>query len=86
MNVHQAITAHTQKQHAHLEQFLVLDEARERAIEKAVELCRQNEPFNVEEINEITKQIGRHAQKGICPVRVLITKEMIEEYVNRAKA
>lgn len=81
--VHEAITAHTRKQHAHLERFLKLDEARERAIEETVRLCESGQPFSVERINAITSQINAHAGQGISPLRKPVTEPMIRDYVAR---
>lgn len=67
MSVHEAITAHTSKQHAHLERFLQLEEARERAIDQAAADCAAGKPFSVEAINAITARINSHAQQGYPP-------------------
>ncbi|MBP1155680.1 MULTISPECIES: DUF2533 family protein [unclassified Paenibacillus] len=80
MNVHEAITKHTQKQHAHLERFMELENERELAIEQAVALCAAGLPFNVEPINAATARINSHAQKGISPTRVFVTEEMLREF------
>ncbi|UUZ78927.1 YpbS family protein [Paenibacillus sp. P26] len=81
--VHEAITAHTRKQHAHLERFLELDEARERAIEEAVSLCEKGLSFSVERINAITAQINAHAGQGISPLRKPVTEQMVRDYTAR---
>ncbi|WP_281887435.1 DUF2533 family protein [Paenibacillus sp. YYML68] len=79
-NVHQAITAHVSKQNAHLQQFLQLEEARERAIEEAVAACAAGRPFQVDLINRITSAINEHAQQGISPTRVYVTEQMVREH------
>lgn len=79
--VHEAITAHTRKQHAHLQRFVALDEAREQAIAEAVALCELGLPFHTDEINAYTAQINAHAQNGISPRRVHVTADMIRDYV-----
>lgn len=81
--VHEAITAHTRKQHTHLERFARLDEARERAIEEAVDRCKKGLPFRVDEINAVTAQINAHAQSGISPLRMQVTEDMVRDYVKR---
>jgi hypothetical protein len=81
MNVHQSISDHSRKQHMHLVRFQELDRLREEAIEAAVSLCKQGEPFDVDAINAITAQIKEHAKHGISPTRQFVTKEMVAEYV-----
>jgi hypothetical protein len=85
MSVHTAITAHSKKQHDHIEAFLQLDQLREQAIDHALQLCIKNKSFSIAEINQISRQINEHALKGISPVRKLVTEQMIEEYANRTK-
>jgi len=84
MNVHEAITAHTRKQHAHLEQFLELEAGRERAIDEAVARCAAGQPFSADAINEWTLRINKHAQNGISPTRVRVTEQMIRDFVARS--
>jgi hypothetical protein len=86
MSVHTAITAHSKKQHDHIEAFLYLDQLREQAIEEAHLKCLQNEPFSIGEINQLTRKINEHALIGISPTRKLVSVEMIEEYAARSKA
>ncbi|CAG7628071.1 YpbS family protein [Paenibacillus allorhizosphaerae] len=81
MSVHEAITAHTRKQHSHLEQFLELEEAREHAIDHAVARCAAGQPFHVDAINEWTIRINKHAQNGISPTRALVTEQMVRDFV-----
>jgi hypothetical protein len=85
MSVHTAITAHSKKQHDHIELFLYLDQLRELAIDQAVQKCMANKPFNVEEINQISRNINEHAKKGISPTRKLVSEEMIQHYVDSSK-
>jgi hypothetical protein len=85
MSVHTAITAHSKKQHDHIEAFLHLDELREQAIDQAVRQYIHNEPFDVQEINRISREINDHAKRGISPTRKLVTKDMISEYAERIK-
>lgn len=85
MSVHEAISAHSRKQHAHLEAFQQLDDQRERAIEEAVTRCTTGLPHPVDEINRLTRQINEHALHGISPTRVYVTEAMIEAYVAKTK-
>ncbi|MCZ8521773.1 MULTISPECIES: YpbS family protein [Paenibacillus] len=85
MSVHEAITKHTRKQNAHLEQFLKLEELREQAIAEAVRLCSEGKPFGVEGINACTGRINAHATQGISPTRAYVTAAMIEEFVRRSR-
>jgi predicted chitinase len=85
MSVHTAITAHSKKQHDHIEAFLQLDEQREQAIERALEQYKLHESCDVQEINRITREINGHALKGISPTRMLVTEAMIAQYANQLK-
>ncbi|NPC92709.1 DUF2533 family protein [Bacillus sp. WMMC1349] len=82
-NVHEAITAHSKKQHRHIQEFLKLEEAREAAIAQVIAKCKRNELFTTDRINHITQKMNELAAKGIVPKRRLVTKEMVIEYVNR---
>jgi hypothetical protein len=86
MSVHEAITSHTLKMHAHLDAFQLLDQQRELAIEQAIALCTAGESFSIEGINLITARINEHAKQGISPTRPYVTKEMVFEYVQRKAA
>jgi hypothetical protein len=83
--VHQAITAHLQKQHAILKRFSELEQERERYIEEAVTLCQNGQSFTVDKINAVTKKINELAKQGAVPVRKYVTVEMVKEYVERSK-
>lgn len=85
MSVHTAITAHSKKQHDHIEAFLHLDQLREQAIELVLQKCLNSEPYGLLEINQISREINEHALKGISPTRKLVTEKMIEVYVERLK-
>lgn len=85
MSVHEAITAHSRKQHKHLEVFKQLDWLRETAIEEAVTKCLKGEPFDVNPINEATARINEHAKFGISPVRTFVTPDMIQQYADTLK-
>lgn len=80
---HSFITGHVYKMNAHLVKFTELDELREQAIERALQQCKNGEPFGVDEINRITAQINEHAKHGISPTRVYVTTEMVVEVANR---
>ncbi|MDD9267992.1 YpbS family protein [Paenibacillus sp. GCM10023248] len=83
MNVHEAITKHSNAQHMHLVHFAELDAQREEAIEAAVELCRRGLPFTVDAINDVTAKIIAHAKEGISPLRSYVTEDMVRDYVNK---
>lgn len=83
MNVHEAITKHSNAQHLHLVRFAELDAEREQAIDSAINLCRQGLPFTVDTINAITAQIIAHAKEGISPLRSHVTEAMVRDYVNK---
>ena len=83
MNVHEAISKHSNAQHMHLVRFAELDAQREQAIDAAVDLCKRGLPFNVDRINAVTAQIIAHAKEGISPLRTLVTEDMVRDYVNK---
>ncbi|MGE6629669.1 YpbS family protein [Bacillus sp. NPDC077027] len=82
-NVHEAISAHSKKQHAHIQSFLTLESQREQAIDQVVKKCEQQEPFTTDEINEITSKMNELARGGIVPLRQRVTVDMVHEYVSR---
>lgn len=81
--VHAAITAHSTRQNKIVRTFFLLDQKREAAIEEAIRKCKRKESFTVDQINEITKEMRKLSSTGIVPVRQLVTKEMVAEYVYR---
>jgi hypothetical protein len=83
MSLHEEISAHSKKQHHIVKEFYELESKRELFIEHAIELCKANQPFTVEHINEVTKKINMLAKNGIAPKRKLVTTDMVKEYVNR---
>ncbi|MFD3446048.1 YpbS family protein [Microbacteriaceae bacterium 4G12] len=83
MEVHKAITAHSKKQNAIVNEFLTLEAQREAAIEAAVSLCSKGQPFSTVAINEATAKINELAKQGIAPVRKHVTEEMVQDYVAR---
>ena len=83
MSVHKEISKHSNKQNQLVQQFLRLDEERERAIDEAVQLCSAGKPFTTERINHVTNEINVLARQGVVPQRKLVTSEMVEEYVGR---
>jgi hypothetical protein len=84
-NVHEEISKHSKKQHEIVKAFLVLENQRESFIAEAVSLAKEDQPFTVEQINRVTKQINEMARNGIAPTRKLVTPEMVIEFVKRDK-
>ncbi|WP_078432851.1 DUF2533 family protein [Metabacillus halosaccharovorans] len=82
-NVHEAISQHSKNQHQHIQSFLKLEAKRESLIEEAIFLCVNSKPFKVEPINQVTSEMNRLASEGIVPMRKLVTKEMVQEFVER---
>lgn len=82
-NVHEAISKHSKKQHEIVKTFLQLEAKREMFIEEAVQLAEKQQPFTVEKINYVSKEINELAKRGIAPTRKLVTEEMVIEYVKR---
>ncbi|MDN4523251.1 DUF2533 family protein [Fictibacillus fluitans] len=85
MSVHMEISKHSSKQHEVVAQFLQLEKKREQLIEEAVERCSSQEPFSVNEINDVSRRMNVLAQKGIVPQRKIISEDMVKEYVGRTK-
>ncbi|AQX55255.1 YpbS family protein [Priestia flexa] len=84
MSVHKAISEHSKKQHELVKAFVRLDTMREQAIEATVLLCKEGQEFSTDTINAVTAQINELAKNnGIVPTRQFVTKEMVEEYVQR---
>lgn len=63
-NVHEAITAHSKKQHQIVKEFVLLEDERERAIEEAVAKCERHEPFSTDRINQVTAKMNDLAKKA----------------------
>ncbi|MFC7370710.1 DUF2533 family protein [Fictibacillus iocasae] len=84
MEVHKQISSHSEKQHTIVKAFLYYDELREQYIEKAVNHAIHGEPFSVEDINSAAEKINEiAAANGITPSRIIVTKEMIDEYAKK---
>lgn len=85
MNVHEAISQHSRKQHEHLHVFEQLDNLREELIQEAVDQCLKGEAFSTEGINQVTARIIEHAKSGISPLRQFVNEDMIRDYVEQLK-
>lgn len=83
--VHEAITKHSKAQNKIVTTFLKLEAEREHYIAEAVELCQRGAEFSVHNINAVTAEINKLAQNGIAPTRKLVSKEMVQEYVEKLK-
>lgn len=83
MSVHHEITKHSQKQHSIVKEFIELDQQRESYIEEAINNCKANLPFSVDNINKTTMKINELAKNGIIPIRKLVTPEMVSDYVKK---
>ncbi|PFA68673.1 hypothetical protein CN378_06515 [Bacillus sp. AFS015802] len=83
MSVHKEISKHSNKQNQLVQQFMILDEQREKAIDEVVQLCSAGKPFTTDRINYITNEINDLARRGVVPQRKLVTAEMVKEYVAR---
>ncbi|MGE6756073.1 YpbS family protein [Rossellomorea sp. NPDC071047] len=85
MSVHKDITKHSSNQNQLVQQFMKLDERRERAIDEAVQLCLNDQPFTTDAINHVTNEINILARQGVVPQRKLVTIEMVKEYAAKLK-
>lgn len=84
MSVHKELAQHAEKQNKIYQQFLSLDELREKYIEEAVVLCKEGKPFTTDKINEVTNRMNKISLR-FTPVRKNVTNEMVEEYVKKLK-
>jgi hypothetical protein len=84
MSVHKDLIKHAENQNKTYQEFLALDQQRENYIEEAVELCKKEETFSTDKINEVTNKINR-INLRIIPDRKNVTGEMIHEYVKSIK-
>ncbi|TMU83756.1 DUF2533 family protein [Bacillus sp. BHET2] len=84
MSVHKEISKHSNKQNQLVQQFMALDEQREKAIDEAVQLCSAGKPFTTDLINHVTNDINALARQGVVPQRKLVTPEMVKEYVEKS--
>ncbi|MEH7224359.1 DUF2533 family protein [Bacillus sp. JJ1566] len=82
-NVHEAITKHSNAQHEVVKTFVGLEQKREQLIAEAVALAKQKKEFTVDNINKVTIEMNKLAQKGIVPLRKLVTVDMVKEYALR---
>ncbi|GAE33341.1 DUF2533 family protein [Halalkalibacter akibai] len=82
MSVHLQIAEQVRKHREAQKQFLLLDSARERAIEHTLEIAKAGQDFQPTEINQITEEMNKIAMKFQFPPRKLVTKEMIINYLN----
>ena len=82
-NVHEAITKHSTAQHEVVKTFVGLEQKREQLNDEAVSLAKLNQEFTVDKINKVTIEINKLAQKGIVPLRKLLTVDMVKEYAFR---
>jgi uncharacterized protein YfkK (UPF0435 family) len=83
MTVHKAITKHSQSQANTIKTFKEMDLRREQAIENVLKLAKQKQPFSVDEINNITKEMNlfrKQANVGL-PERKHVTLEMVNDYL-----
>ncbi len=83
MSVHKEITKHVNTQNKRINEFIALDEQREYYIERALQDCKEGNPFSLDKINEVTAKINELAKQGIIPTRKYVTIEMIKEYAGR---
>lgn len=86
VSVHKALTKHANKLNAILSQYENLDRKREFYIEEAISYYERGLPFTTDQINSVTIEMNKLSNKieNLQP-RKLVTKEMVEDYVNRKK-
>lgn len=85
MDVHKALEQHANQQNLEYKRFLELDDKRESYIQEAVELCKQDLPFNTDKINLVTRDINKISLRFI-PEKKYVTNEMVKEYTEKLLA
>ncbi|OZM57466.1 hypothetical protein CIB95_08410 [Lottiidibacillus patelloidae] len=87
MTVHKAISTHSKNQAKMVKTFQQMDELREEAINTMLTLAKNNEPFSLEEVNNISKKMNEYRKQVNfeLPERKLVTKEMVFQFLSKEK-
>ena len=85
MSVHKGISNQLSQKNREINLFIQLDKEREEAISHAVQLCKANESFTTERINELSAQINELAKQGSIPSRSYVTPQMVKEFVEKTR-
>ncbi|MCM3584294.1 YpbS family protein [Mesobacillus maritimus] len=80
MSVHKDLIKHAANQNQQYQEFMRLDQLREKYIEQAVELCRLGQPFSTDKINAVTNKMNSLTVR-MLPKRKNVSVEMVQEYV-----
>lgn len=80
MSVHKDLIKHAANQNKIYQNFLALDQQRERYIEETIELCKQGFPFSTDKINDVTNKINNLNLRFI-PTRKYVSVDMVQDYV-----
>jgi hypothetical protein len=87
MTVHKAISTHSKNQANMVKTFQQMDEMRELAIDKVFSLAKNDEPFSLEEVNKISKEMNEYRKQVNfeLPERKIVTKEMVLQFLSKNK-
>lgn len=83
MSVHIEISKHI---HRHIEaqqKYKDFDQSRELAIEETLQKAKLGEEFDTVTINQITNEMNEIAKKYNFPLRKVVTKDMVEQYLRK---
>ncbi|MCT8139653.1 DUF2533 family protein [Anaerobacillus sp. CMMVII] len=83
MSVHLQMKAHVNKFIAGEKRYRELDLLREEKIEAVIQAAKKNQEFSLTEINAITEEMNNLSRKFRFPMRKLVKKEMVVEFINR---
>ncbi|OIJ16671.1 hypothetical protein BKP37_05410 [Anaerobacillus alkalilacustris] len=60
-----------------------LDQIREEKIEEIIKIAKNKKDFSLVEVNKVTEEINKFSKSHGYPLRKLVTKEMVEEFISR---
>ncbi|OIJ22107.1 hypothetical protein BKP45_05375 [Anaerobacillus alkalidiazotrophicus] len=60
-----------------------LDQIREEKIEEIIKIAKNKKDFSLVEVNKVTEEINKLCKSHGYPLRKLVTKEMVEEFISR---
>lgn len=83
MSVHIEISKHINRHIEAQQKYKALDQQRELAIESTIEKAKLGKEFDTVQINQITNEINEIAKKYNFPLRKAVSKEMVEQYLQK---
>ena len=83
MSVHLQIKTQVNKFIAAEKKYRELDLKREEKIEEVLKAAKTNQDFSLVEINALSEELNSLSKSFGFPMRKLVTKEMVFEFINR---